>query len=90
MEQEKEKEAFFEKDFKKYSDKVSAVKEKINGHPPSTELVVFETEDGKPHHGFYVKDINKYIKNVNRWKDINTGQWFDDNQIEDWEMLETL
>ena len=34
--------------------------------------------------GFFVKDINKYIRNVNRWKDVSTGKWHDDSEVMAW------
>ena len=53
-------------------------------HPPSTKIVIFQTIDGEEHHGFYVKDINKHITGVNRWKDANTEKWYDDKEISNW------
>ena len=60
-----------------------------NKNPSSTKLVVFYTknEDGKEdifHEGFFVKDINKHIRNVKRWKDDVTGIWYDDDQVTYW------
>ena len=35
----------------------------------------------------YVKDINKYVRGVNRWKIISTGKWIDDEQVVEWEEM---
>lgn len=56
-------------------------------HPTSTKRVVFYTGDEK-HNGFFVKDINRYIRGVNRWKDTDTNEWFDDEEVEEWEEQE--
>ena len=56
-------------------------------YPPSTESVIFYTNDKGEHEGFFVKDINKYITNVNRWKDTNTNEWFDDDAVIQWSYL---
>ena len=56
-------------------------------YPASTAPVRFKTKDGKTHNGFYVKDINKHIRNVNRWKDKETNKWFDDIEVAGWEYL---
>ncbi|MBO7450878.1 MAG: hypothetical protein J6U54_10975 [Clostridiales bacterium] len=41
--------------------------------------------NGETHIGFYLKDINKYVTNVNRWKDIDSSIWFDDDEVEGWD-----
>ena len=33
--------------------------------------------------GVYVKDINKYITGVNRWR-LSSGKWIDDEQVVQW------
>lgn len=53
--------------------------------PPSTVEVRFFTIDGKTHRGFFLKDANKFVRNVNRWKDKNTNKWYDDDLVTDWE-----
>lgn len=63
--------------------------ERPTNNPPSTKLVVFYTKnkDGGEdifHEGFFVKDINKHITNVNRWKDTVTDIWYDDDQVTYW------
>ena len=35
---------------------------------------------------FYVRDINKYVRGVNRWK-LEDGKWVDDEQVVQWEEL---
>ena len=52
--------------------------------PPSTRIIYFWTKDGTKHTGFFVKDINRYVKNVNRWKDTDTETWYDDTEVETW------
>ena len=61
---------------------------KDKAHPPSTKIVIFWTEDGEEHRGFYVKNINKYISGVKRWKDVNTDIWYDDSEVTDWKYME--
>ena len=56
-------------------------------YPASTAPVRFITKDGKAHNGFYLKDANKYVRNVNRWKDQKTDEWFDDIEVIGWEYL---
>ena len=56
-------------------------------HPPSTKEVIFYTEDSK-HVGFYVEDINKYVRNVKRWKDTETNTWYDDDKVVAWYYLQ--
>lgn len=52
--------------------------------PPHTKRVTFLTKEGT-HNGFFVKDINKYIRNVNRWKDTDSGRWYDDKDVIEWQ-----
>ena len=54
-------------------------------YPPSTTPIRFITDDGEQHTGFFVKDINKYVRGVYRWKDVDTGQWYDDDEVLLWE-----
>ena len=56
-------------------------------YPPSTEKIFFWTSDGKKHYGFFVKDINKFIKNVNRWKDADKNIWYKNEEVMGWEYL---
>lgn len=53
-------------------------------HPASTKRIVFRTKDGVEHKGFFLKDANKYVRNVNRWKDTDTGAWHDDGEVIAW------
>lgn len=52
--------------------------------PPSTKRVTFWTKGGVEHKGFFLKDANKFVRNVNRWKDEDTGKWYDDSEVTDW------
>lgn len=52
-------------------------------YPPSTKTVRFRTDDGW-HTGFFLKDANKFVRNVNRWKDKETKTWYDDRQVIEW------
>lgn len=56
--------------------------------PPSSRPVEFKTVDGKIHRGFYLKDANKYVRNVNRWKDTDLDVWFDDDRVVAWGFVE--
>lgn len=51
--------------------------------PPSTRPVLFRTSEGW-HRGFYLKDVNKYVKGINRWKDTETGEWIQDEDVQEW------
>lgn len=56
-------------------------------NPPSTKRVIFWTKDGVKHKGFFLKDANKYVRNVNRWKDEYVGKWFDNAEVTCWERI---
>lgn len=64
-------------------------KEYPKGYPPSTTPIKFTTEDGKEHNGFFVADINKYVRGVNRFKDVDTSKWFDAVEVVDWDWIPT-
>ena len=53
-------------------------------YPKSTVPLVFVTKDGVLHPGFFLKDANKYLRNINRWKDTESGKWFDDEEVVGW------
>ena len=55
-----------------------------NSKPPSTKRVRFKTKDGVPHNGFYLKDANQFVRNVNRWKDTDTDKWYDGEDVIEW------
>lgn len=52
--------------------------------PPSTKPVEFRTIDGRLHRGFFLRDANKYVRGVNRWKDTELDAWFDDDRVTAW------
>ena len=52
-----------------------------NTKPPSTKPVEFKTVDGKIHRGFFLRDANRYVRGVNRWKDTERDAWFDDDVV---------
>ena len=52
--------------------------------PPSTKTVIFFTNDGKSHHGFYLESANKYVTGIRRWKDVLEDRWYDDKDVTDW------
>ena len=52
--------------------------------PPSTKPVTFKTADGKLHNGFYLRDANRFVRGVNRWKDTDLDAWFDDDVVIAW------
>ncbi len=56
----------------------------MNNYPASTKLCHFRTADGAVHYGFYLKDANKYVRNVNRWRDTVTGTWYNDEVVTGW------
>lgn len=53
-------------------------------HPPSTERVLFRIKNGGWHEGFFLKDANRYVRNVNRWKDTNSKRWYEDSDVLEW------
>ena len=63
-------------------------------YPASTKRVYFrthfmqdeETGDWEAgwHYGFYLKDANKYVKGVHRWKDLDRHKWYDDKDVIEW------
>jgi hypothetical protein len=55
-----------------------------NTKPPSTKNILFRTSDGKLHNGFFLKDANRYVRGVNRWKDTDLDAWFDDDVVTAW------
>lgn len=56
----------------------------LNKKPPSTKPIVFRTKDGRLHNGFYLKDANRYVRGVNRWKDTDLDVWFNDDDVTVW------
>lgn len=38
---------------------------------------------GRTTEAVFVKDINKYIRGVNRWR-LSSGEWIDDEQVTQW------
>lgn len=64
-------------------------------YPPSTKPVFFLTKFVKDedtgdyvsgwHKGFFLKDANKYVRNVNRWKDTDEHKWYNDEDVIGWE-----
>ena len=53
--------------------------------PRQHHLCRVRLRTGEVVEAFYVKDINKYIRGVNRWKNVRTGKWMDDEQVVEWE-----
>lgn len=68
--------------------------QKSDKHPASTKRVLFRTQFVKDpdtgdwvsgwHEGFFLKDANKYVKNICRWKDCNEHRWYDDKDVIEW------
>ena len=59
------------------------------GYPPSSRKVYFRTgSDGDWHEGFYLKDANRYVRNVNIWKDTKERKWYDDADVVEWRAVE--
>ena len=57
-------------------------------HPASTVPVLFQTVDGIMHKGFFLKDINKHVRGVNKWKDTLHAMWYLDEDVVDWTYYE--
>ena len=72
--------------------------DKEKEHPASTRPVYFRTKfvqdedtgdwEAGWHKGFYLKDANKYVRNVNRWKDTEHCRWYNDSDVVDWKEQE--
>lgn len=58
----------------------------LKGRPPSTKRIQFKTKDGW-HVGFFLKNANQFVRNINRWKDEDTKKWYDDDEVEEWKEL---
>lgn len=58
--------------------------------PPSTKTIYFWTKDSKiVHRGFFMKHANAFVRNVSRWKDIDTNKWYDDDEVIEWDYIQT-
>lgn len=53
--------------------------------PRQHHLCKVRLRSGEEVEAFYVKDINKFVRGVSRWKIISTGKWIDDEQVVQWE-----
>lgn len=69
-------------------DRVKRMRE-FNEYPPSTLMVRFYTNNGQAHIGFFLKNVNKYVTGINLWKDIYEDQWYDIDEVSDWEVLKS-
>lgn len=52
--------------------------------PPQHRVVDIMLKDGAVLNASFLKDINKYIRNVNRWRIIETGKYIDDKEVKQW------
>lgn len=54
-------------------------------YPSSTRKIYFRTGSNEGwHEGFYLKDVNRFVRNVNRWKDTKERKWYDDADVVEW------
>lgn len=52
--------------------------------PPQHEVVEVKLDDGTVAEASWLKDINKYIRNVNSWKLADSGKYVKDSKVKAW------
>lgn len=52
--------------------------------PPQNKGVEVLLQNGEVKKASWLKDINKYVRNVNRWRIIDTGKYVDDIEVKEW------
>ena len=58
--------------------------------PKQAKPVLIVLADGSVHEGHYLKNANKYEKNVNRWRIYKTGKTVEDKEVVAWIYMEDL
>ena len=59
----------------------------IDKKPPQHKEVEILIKGGKVLHATWLKDANKYIRNVNSWHIMGTGNYIKDNGVIAWRDL---
>lgn len=65
------------------------IKNKADGEkPPQHMPVLIRTADGQELTASYLKDVNKYVRNVNSWRKIKDGKYLPDKEVTEWKRHE--
>lgn len=52
--------------------------------PPQHKVVDIQLQDDTIVSASWLKDINKYLRNVNSWRIIETGKYVKDSEVKAW------
>ena len=52
--------------------------------PKQHVIVEIMTRDGRRLLAAFLKDINKYVRNVDAWKMVNDGKYLADREVKAW------
>ena len=60
--------------------------------PPAGRQCEIKTVGGEVYEAVYVKDINRFLRDINRWRRTQEGltkkeKWIDDNKVVAWREL---
>lgn len=55
-----------------------------NKKPPQHKIVTVQLQDGTILKASWLKDVNKYVRNVNSWRIIDTGNYIKDSEVIGW------
>ena len=56
----------------------------MSDKPPQHKDVMIELQDGTILKASWLKDVNKYVRNVNSWKIADTGSYIKDILVKAW------
>lgn len=55
--------------------------------PPQFREVLIELKGGEIVKAYFLKNINKYVRGVNRWRLIGNGKYIPDKEVKKWTMI---
>lgn len=55
-----------------------------NKKPPQHKIVMVQLQDGTILRASWLKDVNKYVRNVNSWCIMDTGNYIKDSEVIGW------
>lgn len=55
--------------------------------PPQHKVVEVQLQDDSVVTASWLKDANKYVRNVNSWRVIGTGRYVKDSEVKAWRYL---
>ena len=61
----------------------------VKNKPPQFRIVEIELLKGDIVQAYFLKDINRYVRNVNRWRLIGNGKYIPDKEVLKWRMIES-